>query len=280
MKSIQRFLAVGLLGAASQLAIAQNYGDGTVCNIAGSADLTIAVASNFYYPAQAVAAIYQYDTGNVIKVCHNATGILKAAIITDGANITPYDAFLAADNIAPGDLANVSGLTAAYHNSATFNYTKGIPVLWTPVSNVQLSAVISAPKVVYVANPANAPYGVAAQTILNNAQTGQYQDLVDEGQETSPVPPYAVVFSNIELTYQEVNNANSATVVGFVAKSQICGRTGDSRIAYPSNPTTQDGVIINHPAKVSIATDFVDLLLDTPAQNILQNSYCYLPRLP
>jgi hypothetical protein len=126
---------------------------------------------------------------------------------------------------------------------------------------------------VAIANPALAPYGVAAQTVL----TGRY------GLE-SPLSSNPLVneYDNITLTFQAVIDKKDP--VGFVAMSAICvdGKfptSGTSALAYFStdstpnpgvltynyNPLTQAGIAIRNdrtPAQDTELEAFVKFMTD------------------
>src|SRR5262249_34751738 len=114
-------------------------------------------------------------------VDNGATATLAEHII-DG-NELKVDLFLAADTETPQDLLiNHFDLVAPYNSSLTpalytFNYATGILALLSNTPGVDLSCETgtcgydsNVYSTVGIANPALAPYGVAAQTVL----TGRY----------------------------------------------------------------------------------------------------------
>lgn len=256
-----------LLAVSSSLAWSQTP---TVCtNVGGTTpDLTIAVASNFYEPAQQIASdfiAFYTPPIDTIRVCHNSTGNLVTEIKTGTSG---YNLFLAADNDAPAALkATNPGLVVGN----PFLYTQGIPLLWSNTIGVNISGgdVTNASVVsIALADPAKAPYGVAGQEILTS--TGQW---------TTPVQTkIGTYFDNISLTQMAVQTG--AKSAGYVAKSQVCRNGVVSGVSnYEYSPTTyspvlQDGIVLNI-ASTTLTQSFVDYLLDTDAQDTLVNVFCY-----
>lgn len=215
----------------------------------------IAVASNFYVPAQAMVGNYLATASSTkITICHNSTGHLRDEIVNGvglptgvfppGAQSPYYDMFFAANETAATDV-DILG----YGYTAAFSYARGIPVFFgyrsdvTDVSgliqNVSggqyaialtenddvadyplTAAAIGSGNLVAVANPAVAPYGAAAETILTAMGYG-----VDFSDPNVPDPAWvrAPLFSNIALTYSGVGTTEGSNYIktGFVSKAQI-----------------------------------------------------------
>jgi molybdate transport system substrate-binding protein len=226
----------------------------------------------------------------VIQVCHNSTGSLVTQLTTDG-NPDHFGLFLAANAPAPtlvcGYAAGTCISTSQDLPDNPFTYIEGIPALWSPVLgliNVSTGLInLGAVAMVVIARPSDAPYGLAAQQIMQRI-TGQW----NAAQQKLSVQ------DNIEQAYAVISNqANNAA--GYVALSQICQASEvppGPPLPYnyrwyeegpPSgyDPIIQNGAVINIPTSVlpdsnSTAVDFVAFLLDSDeGQNILVDGYCY-----
>jgi molybdate transport system substrate-binding protein len=254
----------------------------------GTFDLIIAVASNLWGPMKDDGGLVPtfldstFNSGEyTVQVCHNATGILVGEITT-GGNAQHYGLFLAANVDGPASVcAYNASLCVPYGTPSvnTFTYTKGIPVLWTKTAGLidTSTGTINLASVdhVDIADPDNAPYGLAAKQIMQNV-TNQWSLLGTRLQE----------FSNIDATFVAVDSATDGKTVGYVAKSQICNDNAPIGYFYEYStsaysPIIQNGAIINvtTPAKSNAAaTAFVNFLLsnaDDAGQDILVNHFCY-----
>jgi molybdate transport system substrate-binding protein len=276
------------------------------------ANINLAVASNFYGvpPSNSaitdlIAAFEAANPGDTVTVVDNgATATLESNIIN--GNAAGVDLFLAADTATPQDLVvNHFELVAPYNSSRrpslyTFNYAGGILALLSNTPGVNLSCgtgtcgYSSTYSSVAIADPALAPYGVAAQSVL----IGTY-GLTPPLSNNSHVHQYP----NITATYDAVIARTDP--VGFVAMSAICSdgkypTSGTSALAYfpvqfspedPSvltnsyNPLTQAGIAIRQrrsDAQKEELNAFVEFLTnftspptpDSPMTATLKK-YCY-----
>lgn len=163
----------------------------------------IAVASNFREPAGEIAVRYEQLSGQQLILSFGSTG-KHYAQIKHGA---PFHVFFAADARHPR-LLEEEGLAIT---DSRFTYARGRLVLWSP----QNGFIDSQGKVLEtgqftrlaIANPKLAPYGRAAQEVL------QAKGLWNAMQ------PRMVRGENIGQTYQFVKSGNAE--LGFVAYSQI-----------------------------------------------------------
>ncbi len=165
--------------------------------------LRIAVASNFSTAMQALSSQYEQQTDQKIDLIFGSTGKLYAQII----NGAPFDAFFAADVERPDRLEQDNRIQP----DSRFTYAFGQLVLWSPnpaLIDTQLS-VLSAPTFHHlaIANPRLAPYGLAAQQVLEK------MDL------WSALQPHIVRGENIGQTYQFIRSGNAE--LGFVALAQL-----------------------------------------------------------
>jgi molybdate transport system substrate-binding protein len=118
--------------------------------LAGEA--TIAVAANFLSTAEKLAALYEYQSGDVIVLAHGSTGRLYAQI----RNGAPYDLFLAADDVRPEALeqAGVAAERAPYALGR-------LALVSREAVGADLAGALRGRRIA-IADPAVAPYGEAA----------------------------------------------------------------------------------------------------------------------
>lgn len=124
--------------------------------------LRLAVAANFIRPMEAIAALYQAQTGTKVEISYGSSGKLYAQI-RQGA---PYDLFLSADMERPEKLA-AEGLCLA-----PFQYATGQVVLWSAKAGSKATTwqeALQGKERIALANPATAPYGRVAAQALSSA---------------------------------------------------------------------------------------------------------------
>ena len=125
-----------------------------------------AVAANFIKPFNEIALSFEKQSGIKVEATFSSTGNLYSQI-TNGA---PYDIFLSADEERPAKLYK-DGLTGA-----VFVYAKGEVILWSLKKDFCRSkdwkdAIKKDDiKKLAIANPATAPYGLAAETALKKTE--------------------------------------------------------------------------------------------------------------
>ncbi len=170
------------------------------------AGLTIAVASNFQATAKEIALEFTRATRIPVRISAGSTGKLYAQI----SNGAPYDIFLSADSLRP-KLLEENGTAV---EGSRFTYAEGALVLWSADSSLEKQGCIEALKSgsygrLAIANPATAPYGVAAKEFLQ--ASGVFE--VAESR--------LVYGENITQTAQFVITGNAT--LGLIALSQISG---------------------------------------------------------
>jgi molybdate transport system substrate-binding protein len=239
--------------------------------------IVVAVASNMWEPAQALAGNYStyVDNSTVIQICHDATGNLVDAINNGSSN---YSLFLAANDTAPDEVF-------IYSTGSVSNYTTGIPVLWSTNASlfdvnssgnfngsINITALANRNDSVIIANQITAPYGLAAQEIME-FETFQWSNISTSGA--------LKIVSNINAAYNNIS-ANASTI-GYVARSQVCYNGVNANYTYDGYPSTynipQAGVVLSY-GNTTVATAFWNWILATStavndAQYILQKTYCY-----
>lgn len=168
-----------------------------------AAELRVAAASNFTRAMTAIARVFEQNTQHRVLLSFGSTGKHYAQI----RNGAPFDAFFAADARRP-ELLEQEGLAIP---GSRFTYALGKVVLWSPqVDYVDKDGEILALgqfRHLAIANPRLAPYGVAAQQIL------QARGLWDE------LSQRLVRGENMGQAFQFVKSGNAE--LGFVAWSQL-----------------------------------------------------------
>lgn len=165
-------------------------------------EIRVAVASNFAGAIKRVAERFEVHTDHKVTLIFGSTGKLYAQI-KHGA---PFDLFFAADARRP-ELLDTEGVALP---GSRFTYAIGKLVLWSPMAGyVDLQAKVLKQggfRHLAIANPRLAPYGKAAQEVL------QARGLWDALQGRM------VRGENIGQAFHFVRSGNAE--LGFVALSQ------------------------------------------------------------
>lgn len=162
----------------------------------------VAVAANFLPPFREVALEFEKTTGHTLRVVSGSSGNFYSQI----QNGAPFDVFFSADNERPKKLED-EGLGV---KDTRFTYAIGRIVLWSANADlIKGEETLRAKnfKRLAIANPKNAPYGVAAM------QTMQKLELWESLQ------PHIVMGESIGQTMGFIESGNAQ--VGFVALSQV-----------------------------------------------------------
>jgi molybdate transport system substrate-binding protein len=228
--------------------------------LAAQADeIQVAVAANFSAAAQKIAAQFEHDTGNTVKLSFGATGKFYAQIEA-GA---PFDVLLAADQVTPGKLVTEGKAVP----TTLHTYAIGKLVLWSADAGLvdARGDVLKSDKWKHlsVADAKLAPYGQAARETLAALKL------------TDAVQSRVVTAENIGQAYQFVQTGNAE--LGFVALGQVQPPDGSkpagSMWLVPDNlytPIRQDAVVIAATKVNKAATDFVDYLASDKARVVIK----------
>ncbi|MBT3197342.1 MAG: molybdate ABC transporter substrate-binding protein [Gammaproteobacteria bacterium] len=169
----------------------------------GAEEIRVAVASNFSGAAKAIAGEFERQSGHTVTIVSGSSGKHYAQII----NGAPFDAFFSADRWRPERLER-EGVAEA---GSRFTYALGRVVLWSPEPGLVDGAgevlESGAFRHLALANPKLAPYGRAAQQILQGRGVWQ------------PLQGRIVRGENIAQTFHFIKSGN--VKLGFVAYSQI-----------------------------------------------------------
>lgn len=234
---------------------------------AAAAEIRVAVAANFNGTLQKLGAIYHEASGNRLVSSAGSSGALTTQIL----NGAPFDVFLSADSARPERL-EAEGFAVP---GTRFVYALGVPVLWSTDPDL----VDTAGKVLLsgrfrhlaIAEPRNAPYGMAAQQIMT--RLGVWEALASGGR--------IVKGNSIGQAYSQV--ATGAADLGFVAMAQIKaadGITGSYWLPPDAlyEPIEQAAVVLERAADRAAAEDFVRWLRTDPtARRMIEDAGYRLP---
>jgi len=182
-------------------------------------EVRVAVAANFATTLQRLAEDFAAQTGHTVVVSSASTGKHYAQI----SNGAAFDVFLAADVERPA-LLERRGLGVA---GSRFTYAQGRLVLWVPaggsLGDTRDYLAGAGFRRLAIANPRLAPYGRAAQQVLEGWQLwGRLQDRLVSGE-------------NIAQALQFVATGNAQA--GLVALAQVLALPADQRGSYREIPS-------------------------------------------
>ena len=171
--------------------------------VANADKAQVAVASNFRPAMEALVKDFEASSGHEVVLIFGATGKQFA----QAENGAPFDAVFAADREHPEQL-EADGLAIA---GTRFTYAIGHLVLWSPKANYvdAEGEILQTGDFLHlsIANPELAPYGLAAQQVLESM--GLWETLA----------PRIVRGENVAQALQFVDSGNAE--LGFVAYAQI-----------------------------------------------------------
>jgi molybdate transport system substrate-binding protein len=221
-----------------------------------SAEIVVAVASNFYKPLLKLKATFEETSKHKVIVVSGSSGKLFAQI-NQGA---PFDIFLSAD-IERAKQLEINGVAI---KGSRFTYAYGVLVLWS--NNTKIYPVNGAIahqnnwQNIAIANPQFAPYGKAASDFIEAKKLN-----LEKGR---------IVFTeNISQTFHLVSSG--ASDLGLVAMSQIIDQniinnSPESYWAIPANlhrPIEQQAILIK---STPAAIQLIDFLKSSKAQGMIK----------
>ena len=229
-----------------------------------AAEIRVAVASNFKFAMQKLAADFKMATGHDLKISSGSSGKLFAQI-KHGA---PYDVFLSADEKLPDLLIKDK---IASDQGATI-YALGKLVL---ISNIEAENgcenTISSNRLKHlaIANPEIAPYGLAAKQVLQKLNLWQQ------------LQARLVMGENIAQTLQFIVTKNADA--GFVAQSMLnmamfnIGGVIDTACVWkvPTDmyaPIKQKMVLLNKAKGKPAILTFIQYMQSTAAKEIITSA--------
>ncbi|MDJ0628280.1 MAG: molybdate ABC transporter substrate-binding protein [Rhodobacter sp.] len=217
---------------------------------------TVAVAANFLTTAERLAEAFTRETGHEVSLVHGSTGKLYAQIVS-GA---PFDLFLAADTARPERL-EADGRVAPEGRTS---YAEGrlALVLRGAGRQTSIDAYLADPsRRLALADPAVAPYGLAAREVLLAVRGGNWAENVVLGESVGQA-----------LAFLATGNAPA----GLVALPQAGDLRGDfTVIPVPAGrhaPIRQDAVLLRRGADNPAARGFFAFLGSEPARAIIRDA--------
>jgi len=222
---------------------------------ARAGEVRVAVAANFTSAMKDIAADFERRSGHHVVLSFGSTGSLYAQI-HHGA---PYDLFLAADERRP-KLLEQEGTAVA---GTRFTYAIGRLVLWSAKPGVvdARGDVLKHGSFarLAIANPKTAPYGAAAQQVLEHLKLWH------------ALQPRIVRGENIAQTHQFVATGNAE--LGFVALSQVVKTGGGSQWQVPQTlypPIRQQAVLLVRGKDKPAAHALLDYLRSAAGRNVIE----------
>lgn len=236
------------------------FGLGAVRAQAAPEQILVAAAADLNFVFQQVAAGYERETGNTVKLSFGSSGNFFSQI----RNGAPFDLFFSADIDYPRKL-EAAGMVEP---GSLYQYAIGRIVLWGPKdSAIEVERglhILVEPRVrkIAIANPEHAPYGRAAVSAMQHE--GIYEAVRDK----------LVLGENISQAAQFVESGNAD--VGIVALSLALAPTlrdhGRYFLIPPSlyPPLAQAGVILRSSPRKSAGRQFMDFLKRPESIKLLQ----------
>ena len=222
---------------------------------AQAAEVRVAVAANFTEPAREIARLYEARSGHEVTLSFGSSGQFYAQI-RQGA---PFDVFLSAD-AERAQAAEAAGLTAP---GSRFTYAVGRLVLFRreggPIADGVALLRAGEFERLAIADPATAPYGVAAVETLRSLGL---HDRLSGG---------LVQGGSITQAFQFA--ATGAAELGLVALSQVMGRAEGDHWIVPErlhSPIVQQAVLLKRGQGNAAATGFAAFLKGPEARAVIR----------
>ncbi|MBK1673661.1 molybdate ABC transporter substrate-binding protein [Ectothiorhodospira shaposhnikovii] len=239
----------------------------TSITTASAAELRAAVAANFLGTLQTLTAAYEAETGHKINLSAGASGALYAQVV----NGAPFDLFFSADTLRAETLV-ADGLAL---EDSRFTYAVGVPVLWSSregyLNDPETLLRSGSYRFLSIADPRNAPYGVAARQILTGM--GIWESLDRAGR--------LVRAQSIGQAYSQI--ASGAAELGFVALAQVKADDGTipgSHWIPPAewfDPIEQQAVILKRAVDMEVARDFMAWIRSPEAVRVIEAAGYSIP---
>jgi molybdate transport system substrate-binding protein len=217
----------------------------------------LAVAANFTDVTRKIVPLFEQRTGHEVKVSFGSTGKLYAQII----NGAPFDIMLAADEARPQRLIDEGRAL----EESRFTYARGRLVLWSAdakrFTNGEAFLRQGDFRRLAIANPKTAPYGVAAQQVLQ--QLGLWEGITAK----------LVRGDSIAQAFQFTATGNAE--LGLVAASQVkAWPQPGSMWPIPKalhQPIAQQAVLLMRGAQNSAALAFLAFLQGQEARVVIRD---------
>src|SRR5208337_890748 len=235
---------------------------------AGAGEITVAAAADLTFAFNDIAARFQKETGNPVRLSYGSSGNFFAQI----KNGAPYDMFFSADVEYPRKL-EAAGLTEP---GTLYEYAAGEIVIWVPArSKLDIKRglkVLLDPDIhkIAIANPQHAPYGRAAAAAM------RHEGIYDQ------VQPKLVLGENISQTAQFVQSGNAdvailALSLALAPAMKAKGRYVEIPAAdYP--PLVQAGVILKLSRNKQLAARFLKFLKEPETVALMERYGFSMPK--
>lgn len=232
----------------------------TLSALAHSEEITVAAAADLTFAMKDLAARFQTQTGNEVRLSFGASGNFYSQI----SNGAPFDVFFSADSEYPDKLAAARKIDKA----SVRVYAVGALVLWLPNSSgldlqkLKMDALLDpSVKKIAIANPEHAPYGRAAMAALEHFQL------------KALVRDKLVMGENISQAAQFVQSGNAQA--GLIAESLALSPTMKGAGKFWSVPAdsypaiVQSAGILTSSKRKEKAQAFLDFVTSSDGAKIL-----------
>lgn len=201
--------------------------------------------------------LFKAKTGNTLRFVLGSSGMLSRQI----ENGAPYDALLSADIDYVKELAKTGHIIP----DSVAVYAQGRLALWSKDGRVTSLKDLSRPGLLHIAiaNPAHAPYGIAARQALEKLPNWKL------------IEPRLVLAENIRQTLQYAESGNAEVAV--TAWSLVFDRGGVLLPTDLYNPILQGCGIVAGSSQVPLARSFLDLLTSRDGVAILERFGLFRP---
>ena len=218
---------------------------------AAAQPLLVAAASDLATSEKPLAAAFRAGTGIPIRFVLHSSGML-ARQIQNGA---PYDVYLSANERYVQDLVDSGDLI----RDTVRVYATGRLGLWSKTSRINTMERLRDPKVrnIAIANPAHAPYGVAAKQALSS------QGLWDA------LRGRIVFAENVRQTFQYGDSGNADAII--TSWTLVHDKGAMMPPAEWHDPIRQAGGVTTQSKQKGPATRFVEFLMGEDGQAVLRN---------
>ncbi len=221
-------------------------------------NLTLAVAANFTDTTASLVGTFEASTGHRVTASFGSTGKLYAQI----RNGAPFDVFMAADAQRP-QLLESDGMAVP---GSRFTYARGKLVLWSPETAAFISPIAYLNEQSFsrlaIANPKTAPYGLAAQQVLEHLELW------------SPLLPKLVRGDSIAQTFQFIASGNAQAGLVALAQVQAWPNQDGTLWRIPQSyyaPIDQQAILLERGADNAAARDWLAFLQSPEAVAIIQD---------
>lgn len=232
--------------------------------LAPADEINVAVAANFAPTLEVLQKEFEATTLHKLLISAGSSGKLYAQT-TNGA---PFDVFLAADQDYPRRMEELGHVV----RGTRFTYAVGRLVLWSKGKRVSpdLHELLEPDiRFIAIANPRTAPYGRAAERVMNHFH------VADRTREKW------VMGENVGQVVQFVATGNAQA--GFVALAQLSAfgeaeRGNVLEIPETSHaPLYQDAVLLRRAPHAKAAAEFLKFLRSDAARAQIKKSGYNLP---